>query len=293
MNQQEHLINLINELVSIYIKRACSLFILLLTFFYLQNTTIAQSKAFPYSLSSKDFVLLPSVTTIFFTGNYLNKKTEFNLNMREIERLDRNDINQFDRPATFNWNRQLYHASDVTLKVLLILPSASILSQLCNKEWKNGLTLVLMYLEVQALTEGIIGLTKSITGRIRPYLYNSTFTPEERYNLQGNEAPEAKSSFFSAHTSRAFASAVFLSKTFSDNFGNCTVSYLIWGTSLMIASITGYCRVASGMHFPTDVIAGAVIGSAVGYIIPELHKRKSEQLSLTVLPNSLLFIYKF
>jgi len=35
---------------------------------------------------------------------------------------------------------------------------------------------------------------------------------------------------------------------------------------------TAYLRVKAGKHFPTDVIVGAVIGSAVGYAVVSLHK---------------------
>ncbi len=40
----------------------------------------------------------------------------------------------------------------------------------------------------------------------------------------------------------------------------------------MSASFVAYLRVISGMHFLTDVITGAVIGSLIGHIIPEIHR---------------------
>jgi membrane-associated phospholipid phosphatase len=41
---------------------------------------------------------------------------------------------------------------------------------------------------------------------------------------------------------------------------------------LSTAVVTGIFRVTSGNHFPTDVLAGALAGSIVGYTIVCLHK---------------------
>jgi hypothetical protein len=42
---------------------------------------------------------------------------------------------------------------------------------------------------------------------------------------------------------------------------------------MAIASIEPILRVYSGDHFPTDVIVGAVAGSAVGLFFPAVHRR--------------------
>ena len=33
-------------------------------------------------------------------------------------------------------------------------------------------------------------------------------------------------------------------------------------------------RVAAGWHFPTDVLAGALVGTTVGVVVPALHLRR-------------------
>jgi len=40
-----------------------------------------------------------------------------------------------------------------------------------------------------------------------------------------------------------------------------------------LAGLTASLRVASGMHFVTDVVAGAVIGTAFDFLLPVLHQR--------------------
>ena len=43
---------------------------------------------------------------------------------------------------------------------------------------------------------------------------------------------------------------------------------LVWGVGLALASTVGYLRIAADRHYLTDVLAGATIGSAVGFAIP-------------------------
>ena len=45
-------------------------------------------------------------------------------------------------------------------------------------------------------------------------------------------------------------------------------------------------RVKAGVHYPTDVIAGAIAGSAIGYLVPRLHRKEGEgRLGLVVSPT--------
>jgi membrane-associated phospholipid phosphatase len=40
------------------------------------------------------------------------------------------------------------------------------------------------------------------------------------------------------------------------------------------AAAVGGLRIAAGKHFPTDILAGAAVGSLVGYLVPRLHLRR-------------------
>ena len=39
-----------------------------------------------------------------------------------------------------------------------------------------------------------------------------------------------------------------------------------------LATAVSALRVASGKHWPTDVVAGAAVGSAIGWVVPFLHR---------------------
>jgi membrane-associated phospholipid phosphatase len=126
-------------------------------------------------------------------------------------------------------------------------------------------------------------MAKGIAGRKRPYVYNTSLSVDERYAIAGSSENDVFFSFFSGHVAAAFAAAAFTSKVFMDIHGSSTWSYLIWGSTLSLAAMTGYARVKAGVHFPSDVIAGALAGGAVGYLVPALHKRSAaDRLSLNV-----------
>jgi len=66
---------------------------------------------------------------------------------------------------------------------------------------------------------------------------------------------------------------------------------------LLFASTIGYLRYKSGKHFPTDILTGALIGSAIGYFIPFIHRTNESDLDVSFGINgngsTINFLYKF
>lgn len=251
----------------------------------------AQGNKFPYKLKKIDYALLPLGFTIQLLGeNWVDNKATISL--EDIALLNRNDVNAFDRSATNIFSVSADNISDLTRTSLVLIPGLIIGHQLIQEEWKNAITYSIMYYEAFLYTKGLTALVKAATSRTRPYLYNDDLTVEERYEYTITR--DSYGSFFSGHTSAMFASAVMLSKTFTDIYGKSNWSKLVWGTALTAASVGSYYRYRSGEHYPTDVITGALVGAAIGYVIPVLHSiPKNNRINLSVNPGSIYFSYRF
>ena len=82
-------------------------------------------------------------------------------------------------------------------------------------------------------------------------------------------------SFYSGHTNLAFALVV--SAGTIAHIRNYEAEPYIWGFGIPIALFVAYTRIAAQKHYFTDVLIGAVIGSAIGFAIPWLHRNTSSK----------------
>ncbi|WP_367209769.1 phosphatase PAP2 family protein [Sphingobacterium sp. R2] len=71
-------------------------------------------------------------------------------------------------------------------------------------------------------------------------------------------------SFPSGHTSSAFATASAFSRAYS--------KWYVVAPSLLWASSVGYSRMYLGVHFPTDVLAGAALGTGAAFALDGLKR---------------------
>jgi membrane-associated phospholipid phosphatase len=190
------------------------------------------------------------------------------ISIQELRTLSRNNVNSFDRGATYNWSPQAADWSDILLITSIASPLLLFSSSAVRDDAGTYLTMCLQNI---ITTYSVSHLPKAMIRRYRPYSYNDEIDDEIR------SRPGATLSFFSAHTSVSFASAVFLSTTFNKYNPDSNLTPYIWGTTLLIASAVGYLRYASGDHFPTDIIAGAIVGSVIGFLIPLIHESENEK----------------
>ena len=114
--------------------------------------------------------------------------------------------------------------------------------------------LVTVLLLVLAVTQGLKGLID----RDRPF---TTYPDIEKLSSGGD------SSFPSGHTLEAFAMAAVISLLFSRK--TIRIPVFIW------AILVAYSRIALGVHYPSDVLAGIMIGMFIGWVVPWVFKRAS------------------
>jgi len=107
-------------------------------------------------------------------------------------------------------------------------------------------------------------IVKYAVGRQRPYVWLG------QGDLYGDPRDE-NLSFFSGHTTLAFAVAVSAGTIFLMQ-GMPGAGWVLGG-GLALAAFTGYLRMGAEQHYLTDVLAGAAVGSLVGWAVPFLFHR--------------------
>lgn len=183
------------------------------------------------------------------------------------------DVNGFDRIALGPYEED--QLGDALLISSYLLP----LTFLTYDETREDFgTLALMYGEVFLLNKGINALVKGLTTRNRPFVYDENCPAERKYTVN------ARHSFYSGHVSVTASNSFFTAKVFSEYLTDNTAKVLIWSAAALIPAVTGFSRINTHNHFPTDVIVGYIVGAAIGYLIPELHK-SDDNTSVTAAPQ--------
>lgn len=126
---------------------------------------------------------------------------------------------------------------------------------------------MLIISEALVLTSALTQITKYTVGRARPYV--RTQRDEGRDFVA---SPDDHLSFFSGHTSITFTLAVAAGTTAS--LRGYRQAPILWAVALPLAAFTGYLRMAADRHYFSDVLTGALVGSAVGVLVPLLHTRE-------------------
>lgn len=231
--------------------------------------SLAQS---PYKISwDKDPYIIGSGTVLGVTALVLDRSVQ-PLTQQEVNQLSRESVNQLDRSATYRYSVSSSRASDILYGVALAAPVTLFSQSAVRKDWQ---TVTLMYLETFGWVGATTELTKASVQRLRPLVYN----PEVPFDSKSSG--ESRKSFFSGHSSVAFASAVFISTVYGDyNPGSKWKPY-IWAGSLLTAGVVGFLRYEAGAHYPTDILTGAAVGSAIGYAIPWMHRTSKENSTFT------------
>jgi len=130
-------------------------------------------------------------------------------------------------------------------------------------EWGEDALVILEAITVAADVNQIV---KFLVGRERPFVHDLALADKPKTSSPGDN----NLSFYSGHTMLGFVSAV-SAGTVATLKGYKAAPW-IWGTGLTLAVATGYLRIAADKHYLTDVLTGAVLGSAFGFLIPWLHR---------------------
>jgi membrane-associated phospholipid phosphatase len=115
-------------------------------------------------------------------------------------------------------------------------------------------------LAATAVNFGITAALKYSVNRERPYVTYPDITKKSK---------GGSPSFPSGHTSSAFATATSVSLAYP--------KWYIIAPSFTWASAVGYSRMHLGVHYPSDVLAGAFIGAGSAWLTYEINKKLNKK----------------
>lgn len=164
--------------------------------------------------------------------------------------------------------------SDLLLVVSMVAP---LISQSALGTEGDGARALGLYAETLGVSALLNGAIKVAVNRPRPYAYSSD---PEAVTAASKAGSDRTRSFYSGHSAMSFAAAVSGSLLLSMRTGDRPVRAANWGLSLALASSTAVLRVRAGKHFPSDVVVGALLGSAAGALVPLLHRTEGSTFEL-------------
>ncbi len=130
-----------------------------------------------------------------------------------------------------------------------------------NRYGLKKLLILLVFLSLLiVLTDQTSNITKHTIKRYRP-----THNLEIQSQVHTvNDYKGGKYGFFSSHATNTFAVAMLLFLLFSKESILFRVSFFVW------AGLVSYSRMYLGVHYPSDIFVGIVVGLFWGYMIYRL-----------------------
>ena len=167
-------------------------------------------------------------------------------------------------------------ASDVGLSLSVMWPFVA--DALTEAWWYRGSRetasqMALIDLETLAISGAIQGVTNTLVSRERPYGRNCGTPDNPSDSIDCADAGHYRS-FFSGHATFSFTGAALICvHHFENELLGSPWDTLSCVGGYAVAATTSTFRIVSDMHYASDVLTGALVGTLVGYGVPLLHYR--------------------
>lgn len=166
-------------------------------------------------------------------------------------------------------------ASDVGISLLVTWPflvDGLVTAYYLREDFELAKKMAVVTAEVLAVNAAVQGVTNTIVSRERPFGRDCATGPL-RPTADCEDVVRYRS-FFSGHSSNAFASAAticiwHMKLGLLGPPGDALTCAGAYG----VAAATATFRIMGDMHYATDVLTGAAIGSVLGFGLPLLHGR--------------------
>ena len=169
-----------------------------------------------------------------------------NIDIRLLRSINSEEILNSDKYFRFITNSDTY----VIMGAPVILAGAGLI-----RDDDNMLRTAFVMAAASIINEGVTGALKYSINRDRPFV---------TYPDILKKAKAGSPSFPSGHTSSAFATATSLSLSYPE--------WYVIVPSFAYAGTVAYSRMHLGVHYPSDVAAGAIIGAGCAYLTYKVNK---------------------
>jgi len=211
----------------------------------------------------------------FLTGAILDtneirpQQIDPNFSPNQLLGIDRAAIRQTIQPSANT-------LSNVGLGLAVTYAVADTVADIWREGKSAALVDAIMYAESFLVTQALTNVAKIAFRRPRPRAYM-----EREEFIRGGGSPAAYNntevdsalSFVSGHASQTAslcAAATYIA--FSRSTTKSPPPWLTLAGAVLTTTFVSYERVRAGAHFPTDVIAGSALGTAVGALVVHLHR---------------------
>jgi membrane-associated phospholipid phosphatase len=167
-----------------------------------------------------------------------------------------------DDASVGNYSRPAHALANVVVLGLVLAPLVIDAADSRFDGWAED---AFVMLETILLTQGVTQLTKSAVQRPAPFTYNAKAAQEDL------DSADAFRSFISGHTSTSFAAATSYAVTFWKRHPHSPWRFVVLGVGEALATSVALLKIKAGYHYATDVTAGALVGGAMGVLVPVLH----------------------
>jgi membrane-associated phospholipid phosphatase len=175
---------------------------------------------------------------------------------------DPSGLNALDRTTAGYWSPAWQNVSDYGL-VAVGAGAASLL--FLDEGLLPGLNDTAVVAEAALGGLAITTLMTLAAGRPRPFLYGT------KAPLADRNSADADLSYLSSHAVVAFAIVTSTVVTMRRLHPHSNAPWIVMAIGGAMATVVATARVLGGMHFITDSVGGAIVGTSVGVLVPSLH----------------------
>ena len=221
----------------------------------------AQQAANPmprYQVPGWEYAAFVAVGVVMLIPNYMAEKLPY----ATCAPCDPSGLWGIDRMAIGDVDYRYTRITDVLQASSMVGGLALTASARDNQTSEAKVEDMVVFSEAVVITGAVTEWSKLLFRRPRPprYTANAHLYPEADYGR----------SFPSGHTSTTFAAAAAYMSILQQR-GEASRHGTEIGVMFGVAALTGALRVKAHKHFPTDVLAGARRGPALGWAVPRLH----------------------